>query len=168
MVAKLSSVRIMSAALLATSVPERPMAQPMSAAFRAGASLTPSPVMAATMPRLCQARTMRSLCSGDTRAYTENRSTSCSSSSWGMKSKSSPVRAVSPGRNMSSSRAMATAVILWSPVIITGRMPARWHRCTASRTSSRGGSIIPTRPEKVSSCSNVRLSSSGGRNSKSL
>ena len=45
MVAKLSSVNVMSAAPLATSVP-LPIAQPMSAAFSAGASLTPSPVIA--------------------------------------------------------------------------------------------------------------------------
>ena len=44
------------------------MAQPMSAAFRAGASLTPSPVMATTFPFFCQALTMRILCSGETRA----------------------------------------------------------------------------------------------------
>ena len=50
MVAKLSSVRVMSAAPLATSVPVMPMAQPMSAAFRAGASFTPSPVMADYLP----------------------------------------------------------------------------------------------------------------------
>ena len=68
MVVKSSSVRTMWAAPLATSVPERPMAQPMSAALRAGASLTPSPVMAATFPRACHAWTMRILCSGDTRA----------------------------------------------------------------------------------------------------
>ena len=48
MVAKSSSVRTMSAASLATSVPPKPMATPMSACWRAGASLTPSPVMATT------------------------------------------------------------------------------------------------------------------------
>ena len=46
--AKLSSSRIMSAASRATSVPEAPMATPMSAFFSAGASLTPSPVTATT------------------------------------------------------------------------------------------------------------------------
>ena len=49
MVAKLSSESTMSAACLATAVPD-PMATPMSAFFRAGASLTPSPVMATTSP----------------------------------------------------------------------------------------------------------------------
>ena len=68
MVVKLSSVSVMSAAPLATSVPVMPMAQPMSAALRAGASFTPSPVMATTWPFFCQARTIRILCSGVTRA----------------------------------------------------------------------------------------------------
>src|SRR5262249_31386137 len=49
MVAKLSSDRIIRPAFLATSVPV-PMAIPMSAALMAGASLTPSPVMATTSP----------------------------------------------------------------------------------------------------------------------
>jgi hypothetical protein len=44
-VLKLSSARTISEALFATAVPE-PIAIPMSAFFRAGASLTPSPVMA--------------------------------------------------------------------------------------------------------------------------
>ena len=68
MVAKLSSVRIMAAASLLTSVPVWPMATPMSARLSAGASFTPSPVMATTSPQLCHALTMRTLCSGDTRA----------------------------------------------------------------------------------------------------
>ena len=68
MVAKLSSVRIMEAASLDTSVPMIPMATPMSAFFRAGASFTPSPVMATILPCRCQASTMRILCSGETRA----------------------------------------------------------------------------------------------------
>lgn len=45
---KLSSVRIMSDASLATSVPAIPMANPTSAFFSAGASLVPSPVTATT------------------------------------------------------------------------------------------------------------------------
>ena len=66
--AKLSSVSTMSAASRVTSVPVIPIAIPMSAAFTAGASLTPSPVIATTLPRPWSARTMRSLCSADTRA----------------------------------------------------------------------------------------------------
>ena len=47
-VEKLSSVSIMSAAFLATSVPLCPIAQPISAHLSAGASFIPSPVMATT------------------------------------------------------------------------------------------------------------------------
>ena len=46
-VAKLSSARIISEASLATSVPEIPIAIPIDAYLSAGASLTPSPVIAA-------------------------------------------------------------------------------------------------------------------------
>ena len=49
-VAKLSSRSTMSAASWATSVPESPIATPMSACFKAGASFTPSPVTATTSP----------------------------------------------------------------------------------------------------------------------
>src|SRR3954466_377607 len=55
MVAKLSSASTMSAASLDTSVPVMPMAMPMSAVFRAGASLTPSPVMATVRAPRCHA-----------------------------------------------------------------------------------------------------------------
>ncbi len=70
MLAKLSSVSTIAAASLATSVPPCPMAMPMSACLSAGASLTPSPVIATTSPRPCRARTRRSFCSGSTRAKT--------------------------------------------------------------------------------------------------
>ena len=70
-VAKLSSVKIMAAASLETSVPAFPIAIPMSAFFKAGASFTPSPVIAVMCPFFCHASTMRILCSGDTLAYTE-------------------------------------------------------------------------------------------------
>ena len=77
MVAKLSSVRIMSAAPLETSVPVMPIATPMSAFFSAGASLTPSPVMATTSSCSCSRRTSRTLSSGATRAMTLISSNSC-------------------------------------------------------------------------------------------
>ena len=51
MLAKLSSARTMSDASRVTSVPLRPMAMPMCASRSAGASLTPSPVIATTAPR---------------------------------------------------------------------------------------------------------------------
>ena len=49
-VEKSSSVRIIAAASFETSVPVMPIAMPMSARFSAGASLTPSPVIATTWP----------------------------------------------------------------------------------------------------------------------
>ncbi len=44
------------------------MATPMSATLSAGASFTPSPVMATMCPMLLSTTAMRILCSGDTRA----------------------------------------------------------------------------------------------------
>ena len=67
-VAKLSSARTMSAASFVTSVPVMPIATPMSAAFSAGASFTPSPVIATIVAVGLSASTIRSLCSGATRA----------------------------------------------------------------------------------------------------
>ncbi len=67
-VAKSSSARTMSDASFETSVPAMPIATPMSAVFSAGASFTPSPVIATTSPAPCRDRTIRSLCSGLTRA----------------------------------------------------------------------------------------------------
>ena len=152
--AKLSSVRIMSAAPLETSVPVMPMATPMSACLSAGASFTPSPVMATMCPRLCSARTSRSFCSGATRANTAVRSAVSASWSSGICSSSWPVMARScsslpwPPRRPSCP-AMATAVPLWSPVIIFTSMPAFWQSATARMASARGGSIMPCNPSKV-------------------
>ena len=74
-VAKLSSARIMSAASFETSVPLMPIATPMSACLSAGASFTPSPVIATISSCAWSASTMRSFCSGATRAKTEPVST---------------------------------------------------------------------------------------------
>src|ERR1039457_5194667 len=82
MVAKLSSVRIIVAASRATSVPERPIATPMSARRSAGASLTPSPVIATTWPAERRASAMRSLASGELRAKTTSGPELSRSSSW--------------------------------------------------------------------------------------
>jgi hypothetical protein len=72
--AKLSSSNTMSAAERATSVPTTPMATPMSARRSAGASFTPSPVMATTSPQAWSAWAMRSFCSGATRRAPPRRS----------------------------------------------------------------------------------------------
>jgi hypothetical protein len=72
MLAKLSSASTMSAASRVTSVPVTPIAMPMCASRSAGASFTPSPVMATMSPRALRARTMRSLSSGVARAWTSS------------------------------------------------------------------------------------------------
>ncbi len=64
---KLLSNNIRSEDSLATSVPE-PRAIPISACFRAGASFTPSPVIATTFPSSWKALTICNLCLGSTRA----------------------------------------------------------------------------------------------------
>src|SRR3990172_772055 len=66
--AKLSSLITITAASFATSLPRLPMATPMSAAFSAGASLTPSPVTATTSPDARSAETIASLWAGEVRA----------------------------------------------------------------------------------------------------
>src|ERR1043165_3214327 len=55
----------MSAVSLATSVPVMPIAIPMSARLMAGASLTPSPVIATTSSLACSASTIRIWSAGD-------------------------------------------------------------------------------------------------------
>ena len=63
-----------------------------------------------------------------------------------------PVMTSSPGAAMPRCSATARAVAgWWSPVIITGVMPASRHSCTAWAASARGGSINPTSPMKVRS-----------------
>ena len=52
---------------------------------------------------------------------------------------------------------MAKAVFLWSPVIITGVIPANLHFITESLTSGLGGSIIPAIPRNISSFSRLSL-----------
>jgi len=60
---------------------------------------------------------------------------------------SSPVITDSVG--IPSSLPIATAVALWSPVIMTTFMPASLHFFIASMTSFLGGSIIPMSPMKT-------------------
>ena len=122
-----------SAACLATSVPRTPIATPTSAARSAGASLTPSPVIATTWPARCHAVMMPSFSAGSVRAYT------------GRSSASGAVGA-SPARVTPVRAATAAAVLGWSPVIMMGRMPAARAASTAARASGRTGSASATRP----------------------
>ena len=123
-VPKSSSCSTMSDASLATSVPAMPMAIPMSARESAGASLSPSPVIATTWLLACSCLTMRSFCLGVTR---ENIATSLTRS----RSSSSDIRSSSRADRNSESSSMipislpiAIAVICWSPVIIFTCIPA--------------------------------------------
>ena len=59
-----------AAASRATSVPRWPMAMPMWAALRAGASFTPSPTMATTRPAAFNSATLADLSPGSTSAIT--------------------------------------------------------------------------------------------------
>src|SRR5450759_5702732 len=67
------------------------MAIPMLAAFRAGESLTPSPVMATISPLAFRAWTSRSFCSGTTRAKILTSRIRSASTSSGISSSSGPV-----------------------------------------------------------------------------
>ena len=127
------------------------MATPISAAFSEGASFTPSPVMATKCRWRCSALTIRSFCSGDTRAYTRTFSTTSSKASEDIASNSRPLTTRSPGLSSPISLATAAAVAGWSPVIITVCMPAAWHSAMASLTSGLAGSFSPTRPANTSS-----------------
>jgi len=116
---KLSSVRIMFEASLATSVPLIPIATPISARLRAGASLTPSPVTATISPSSFRVSTSLSLCCGLTRAKMI-----CLVLSWRSSfSFLSDILFRSPPVMISSLLspicfAMAEAVSPWSPVTI--------------------------------------------------
>ena len=152
-VTKSSSVKIMSAAFFATSVPPLPMAIPISAFFNAGASFTPSPVIATIWPAFLKAFTILTLCSGVTLANTEYFIMFFSNSWSDIFSSSSPATAKSPFLKIPSSFAIALAVCRWSPVIITVFIPAFLQVLTASFTPSLGGSIIPINPTNIKSFS---------------
>ena len=152
----------MSATFFVTSVPVMPMPIPISALFIDGASLTPSPVMAVILPFERQALTILVLCSGCTRAYTYIFSTLSANSSSLIAESSAPVIACDGSVSMPSSEAIATAVSLWSPVIMTGVMPAPRHSSIAALTSGRTGSIMPVSPIKTRSCSSASGEKSSG------
>mmetsp|Transcript_7800 Transcript_7800/g.18223 ORF Transcript_7800/g.18223 Transcript_7800/m.18223 type:complete len:253 (-) Transcript_7800:771-1529(-) len=156
MVAKLSSASTMSDASLATSVPAMPMATPMAACLSAGASLTPSPVMAVTSPLSLRILISACLSRGSVREKTIDLEWLVSSAlrfSSGSAKKSAPVKersaTGSSASRMPISRAIASAVGLVSPVIITTRMPAVAHEAMAGFTSGLAGSLMPQRPTKT-------------------
>jgi hypothetical protein len=113
-------------------------------ALEAGASLTPSPVMAVTWPLAWMARTRRSLCSGWRGRRRRPRAP------FAHKTRRRDLVQLASGDHVAAGvdaqvPAMARAVTAWSPVIIFTTMPAAWHSATASMASSRGGSMMPHR-----------------------
>ena len=145
----MSSANTTSDTPFVTSVPVIPILIPTSAIFIDGASFTPSPVIAVI--RFCDFNTFTILvlCSGCTRAYTEHFFTTFINSSSDSSSISAPVIASFASFIIFRSFAIATAVSLWSPVIIIGLIPAFLHSSIAPYTSFLHGSIIPTNPIKV-------------------
>ena len=143
---------------------------PMSARRRAGASLTPSPVIATVWPCARSASTTWSLVSGLLRA-TISSCASCRSASGraraSRRGRRRRRRSASPS-TIPTSRAIASAVSPWSPVMTMMRIPARWQRATASATSARGGSASAASPTNVR-CDSTRSrspsSTSGDRRS---
>ncbi len=131
-VAKLSSVSIISLASLLTSVPVMPIARPISAFFREGASLIPSPVIATIWSFFFNASTIATLCSGDTLAKTFIFSISVASSSSEIFENSSSSTILSLSPSIPSSSPIALAVSLWSPVTMIMFIFACLHRATAS------------------------------------
>mmetsp|Transcript_22532 Transcript_22532/g.33041 ORF Transcript_22532/g.33041 Transcript_22532/m.33041 type:complete len:208 (+) Transcript_22532:47-670(+) len=160
MVMKLSSASTIFAAPCATEVPE-PMATPMDAALSAGASLTPSPVMAAVSPGppcssgSCSKSTISFLWMGSVREKSRAERTAARFCSMLMLIQSLPVYDL-PSTDSSVSntpimRQIVSAVAGLSPVMTMTRMPAFLHAAMAPLTSSLGGSRIPVRPTNVRS-----------------
>ena len=92
--------------------------------------------------------TSRTFCSGVTRAITPISSISSSASS-SLSSANCAPEIARP--SIPSSRAIASAVIAWSPVIIRTWIPASCAVAIAALAAGRGGSTIPTSASSVSS-----------------
>ena len=136
----------MSAAAFVTAVPVMPMAMPMSAFLMAGASFTPSPVIATMWPCSRRTSTRWTLSWGETRPMTPMPSTSRSTASWSSASNSAPVMAL-PG--MPSCVATTAPVTAASPVIMRTWTPAPWASAMAAFAAGRGGSVMPTSARSV-------------------
>ena len=148
MVEKESFKSTISLASLETSVPEMPMAMPTSAFLRAGASLMPSPVTATTLPSDLSCLTTRIFKSGVLLAMTRTVGRTFANSSSDRLSRYEASTALPPSPKSSSSSAIAVAVTMLSPVSILTSMPAVLQARTASYTSARRGSAMPTNPSK--------------------
>mmetsp|Transcript_18681 Transcript_18681/g.30696 ORF Transcript_18681/g.30696 Transcript_18681/m.30696 type:complete len:341 (+) Transcript_18681:1074-2096(+) len=149
---KLSSIRTISDASLATSVPEMFIASPTSASFKAGASFVPSPVTATTSPRTRSLLTSVCLSVGEARARTCSRG-SRASSCWSVSFRNSAPSMATPSVYIPHSEPIRLAVFILSPVTILTKIPARLHSATAAGTSLRRGSVMPTNPIRMRSSS---------------
>mmetsp|Transcript_25715 Transcript_25715/g.72046 ORF Transcript_25715/g.72046 Transcript_25715/m.72046 type:complete len:339 (+) Transcript_25715:611-1627(+) len=158
---KLSSRMIISEASFATSVPAIPIARPTSACLSAGASLVPSPVTPTTCLLAIRRCTRVSLSSGSERAKTWRRGRRASICSSVSLANSGPSMARPPGVRIPASSAIFLAVLMLSPVTMRTNRPAFWHFSTASGTSLRMGSRIPTIASTVRSVSGGSTSTAG-------
>ena len=138
----------MSAASLATSVPLIPIEIPISAFFKAGASLTPSPTIAVIFCRFWSASIISSLFCGVVRAKTWLFKAASSRSLAESLSHSAPVIALIGPVDNPSCLPIARAVCGSSPVIILTETPARFICFNATITSSRGASWRAAKPSK--------------------
>ncbi|KAF1036811.1 MAG: hypothetical protein GAK34_03287 [Delftia tsuruhatensis] len=134
---RLFSSRMMSAASLAMSTALSTL-MPMSAARRAGASLMPSPMKPVMWPLARSACTMRSLCSGVSRAKNWCRSTVWRSISSFMCSICVPRTMWSAGSPTSRQTLAATSSL--SPVSSLTATPCAARAASASAVVSFGGS----------------------------
>ena len=144
--------RTIAAACLATSVPRMPIATPMSACLSAGASLTPSPIMATISPRGLQrrGRSTQLVLGGDAAEGGDIRPAGRARSRRRAFQLASVERRVRSAPSSPSSRPTASAVSRWSPVSITVRRPACRRRAIVSLTPGAGGSARPTNPRNIS------------------
>ena len=126
-----------SPASCATAVPS-PMANPISACFSAGASLTPSPVIPQTLSMSCERDTSLFLSRGLALLTTRRCGSTSLSFSSDIASSSSCVRTTSFSSSLSipASFAIATAVSSASPVTITTCIPASLSISTVSMASA--------------------------------
>ena len=120
-----------------------PIAIPMSASLRASASLTPSPVMATTCPRLCSAAMMACFCCGLTRPNTVRRSSRSASSVGSSGRVRASTGSSAPG--IPTARATALTVLGLSPEMTLRPTPCVRKNATVSAASSRTRSASTTR-----------------------
>ena len=153
-VLKLSSSKIISAVSFVTSVPLLPIPIPTLASFIAGASFTPSPVIATTLPIFWKDSTICNLFSGLTLANTEYFFIYLINSFWLSPSSSVAFIHSSSLLHIPTSLAIEVAVVKLSPVNIIGLILALKQSLIDSLILSRTGSFNPINP------SNIKLFSS--------